>query len=240
MLLAKASQMAWLNICSMSSRLVITIRDHGLLAAGRRGWWRAHERVREWKLGIRTMGSIDAMALNSGAGNFGYQPISYKAFDLALNSIQYDANDVFVDLGCGMGRAVILAGLRAMRRVIGVEISAKLCALARRNVENAQAHLRAAVVEIVEADAREYHLPDNSTILLLFNPFDEPILRQVLENVHQSLAQAPRTLTVVYAIPRSRRDLLAEVPWLQLKEVLPITDEAWLHLGVYRSMQDVP
>ena len=75
---------------------------------------------------------------------------------------------------------------------------------------------------------------------MIFKPFDEPIVRRVLENVRESLQRAPRTLTIVYAIPNSRDDVLADVPWLQLHESLRITDEPWLRLGIYRSRTDVP
>ena len=57
----------------------------------------------------------------------------------------------------------------AFRRVIGVEISSPLIAIAREN----RMHLGASVpVEFIEADAQTYSLPDSPTLLFLFNPFD--------------------------------------------------------------------
>ena len=232
--------MTWLKIYSVPSRLARSVRNYGLLATCRRGLRRAAETRRERSLGIRTVGSIDAVTLKSGADSFGYQPIPYAAIETALKSVHPGANDVFIDLGCGMGRAVVLAGMGSFRRVIGVEISRELCLVARQNVEHARRCLQASEVDIVQADAGEYSLPDDATVLLLFNPFDEPILRRVLDNVRKSLKRSPRALTIIYATPWSRHDVLADVPWLQLHESLRITDEEWLRLGIYRSRKDVP
>lgn len=240
MQLAKTSHRAGLKNCLVPLRVANAVRDHGVLPAMRRGWRRAGDAWREWRLGIRTVGSIDAASLDTGPDSFGYQPIPYAAFASALRSVHVGAHDVFVDLGCGMGRAVILAGLDSFRRVIGVEISAELCTLARRNVRNARRYLRAQEVDIVEADAGKYVLPDDATVLLLFNPFDEPIVRRVLENARQSLERSPRELTVIYAIPACRPDLLADVPWLRLVRTLRIPDEEWLRLGIYCSKEGAP
>lgn len=232
---ARTSQMAWLKFLSVPHRLLASVRDHGLLAACRRVWRRAGETLRERRLGIRTVGSIDAAALNSGADSFGYQPIPYAALETALQAVGVGRNDVFIDMGCGMGRAVVLAGLSSLRRAIGVEISWELCLLARQNVDRARRRLKTPDVNIVHADARDYTVPDDATVLLLFNPFNEPTLRCMLENVRQSLDRAPRVLTIIYAIPAARRDLLADVSWLQLDQTLSITDEEWLQLGIYRT-----
>jgi len=220
---------------SMPSRLVNSVRHHGLFVAARRGFRRGREWLRERQLGIRTAGSIDAASLKSSADSFGYQPIPYAAFENALAEVATGETDVFLDFGCGMGRAVILAGLRPFRRSLGVEISPELCSLARRNIEQARRHFETQEVDIIEADAVAYVIPDDVTIVLLFNPFDEPILRRVLENVRQSLERVPRPLTIIYAIPTSRHDLLAEVSWLRLQDVVRIPDEVWLHLAIYRN-----
>lgn len=232
--------MAWLKICSLPNRMAASVRNYGVLAACRRGYRRATDVVREWRLGIRTTGSIDAASLAIGTDGFGYQPIPYAAFDTVLQAIQAGANDVFVDFGCGLGRAVILAGLGSFRRVIGVEISAELCTLARRNVAGARRHLGTKEVDIVEVDAAEYPLPDDASVLLFFNPFDEPVVHRVLENIRQSLERTPRALTIIYAIPAARRDLLADVPWLQLDRTLGIPDESWLRMALYRGTKDAP
>lgn len=236
---AKIPFAVWRSVCSLPIRVVVSVRAHGFQAACRRGWRRARETAREWQLGIRTAGSIDATSLDTGADRFGYQPIPYAAFAMALQTIQAGANDVFVDLGCGLGRAVILAGMGPFQRVVGVEISPQLCALARRNVCRARRRLQASKVDIVEADAAEYTLPDDATVLLLFNPFDEPVVRRVLENARQSLARRRRGLTIIYAIPKARPDALASTPWLRLDRTLDIPDEAWLRLAIYRNTRDV-
>ena len=47
-----------------------------------------------------------------------------------MNYLKLDANDVFVDLGCGKGRAVFLAAAQKLKKVIGVELRKELADIA--------------------------------------------------------------------------------------------------------------
>ena len=61
-------------------------------------------------------------------------------------------HDVFIDFGCGNGRVVYQLARYSFARVIGVEISEKLEAISRENIERARPQLRSREVSIVNAD----------------------------------------------------------------------------------------
>ncbi|MBI2480776.1 MAG: class I SAM-dependent methyltransferase [Planctomycetia bacterium] len=188
-------------------------------------------------MGIRTTGSITGSELEFDEASFGYQPVPYASFDAAMRHVSVrPGEDVFIDYGCGMGRAVVLAATYPFRRVIGVERSSSLSAIARDNIDRASPNLRCADVSITTADAREYKLPHDATHIFLFNPFDEPIVMAVLAEIHDSVEARPRTVSIIYALPKCRRDPLVDVPWLDLKHELNTIDSDWQRLAIYQTI----
>ena len=64
-----------------------------------------------------------------------YEASSWTWVRRALRRCQVRPTDVFVDFGSGKGRVVWQAAQYPFARVVGVEISAQLNAVARRNIE---------------------------------------------------------------------------------------------------------
>jgi SAM-dependent methyltransferase len=77
----------------------------------------------------------------------------------------------FIDIGSGKGKACIYAS-RHFERVIGVEYAGALVAAAREN------QLRSGTrnIEFAHADAADFDLPAERSLVFLFNPFDDVIL----------------------------------------------------------------
>ncbi len=140
--------------------------------------------------------------------------------DNAAHSIMYDTVDaslladifrripaaldqfIFVDFGSGKGKALLIAALFPFRRVIGVEFSRRLADIARANIKSYRGPARGCCeVEVVHMDAAFFLIPEEQAVLYFYNPFRAPVMRQVMENVLQSLKQTPRTLFLVYVNP---------------------------------------
>jgi SAM-dependent methyltransferase len=127
-----------------------------------------------------------------------YQPVSYEDFEEIMRVVAFGDSDVFLDFGCGMGRAVCLAAMHPWRAVIGVEISGALCDGARRNVERVRPKLRCRDVRIVEQDAAAYEVPAEVTVIYFFNPFVGEVLAHALRNVGESLREFPREVLLIF------------------------------------------
>jgi hypothetical protein len=56
-------------------------------------------------------------------------------------------------------------------------------------------------IELHCMDAVEYPLPVEPLVLCLFNPFSEPVMQKVVDNVVASLQLNPRRIVVVYSTP---------------------------------------
>jgi SAM-dependent methyltransferase len=149
-----------------------------------------------------------------------YQPISYSDLFRLLNRIEISSEDVFLDFGSGMGRALCVAATYRFRSVLGVEISAELCRIAEQNIHRARLRLQCQDVRITNANAAEYLVPLEVSIVYFFNPFGPTLLSAVFENLAASLRNAPRPLRLVFygtAASREFRNAAAQCDWLALR-----------------------
>lgn len=118
--------------------------------------------------------------------------------------------DVFIDIGSGMGRVVLQAALRyPFRRVIGVEISAYLHHIAAANLARNRERLRCSDVVLVQADVLNFDIPDDVTIVFLYNPFGGEIFDEFVRRLIASVDRRPRTVRIIYANPCEEAALLA-------------------------------
>jgi SAM-dependent methyltransferase len=105
----------------------------------------------------------------------------------------------FVDVGAGMGRAMLLAAEMPFHSVIGIELNPTLVRIARRNLAlwrkagRAQASMR-----IVCGDAAEFAFPDGPCLAFLFNPFGAPVMQRLLRNIAARIAHRPGELDILY------------------------------------------
>ncbi len=150
------------------------------------------------------LGELDPEAIGpSIAHATHYEPTPVGDLDALLAHVPFPlAGTTFVDLGAGMGRALLLAAQHPFRRIVGVEISPALCAIARDNLATVErTYLRCRDLRVVRADARDVAFPRGDLVIYLYNPFDATILGRVLDR----LARGPRRdIALVYHTPVER------------------------------------
>jgi SAM-dependent methyltransferase len=132
-----------------------------------------------------------------------YQPVEPSAFLQILSRLRLSSPQfTFLDLGSGKGRTLLLASLFPFKKIIGVDYCPELNQIARRNATAFRAPQRLCnTIEIHDADAAEYPIPDGPLVLFLYNPFSEQVMSQVVRNVARSHLEAPRRLIVIYFLP---------------------------------------
>lgn len=131
-----------------------------------------------------------------------YEPTRALPLERLLRAAAIPARGTFVDVGCGKGRVLMLAAMHGFERVTGVDYSPSLCAAARHNLEALHAAEGLRFDATIHAmDAVDYAFQPGDTVVFLYNPFDDVVLRRVLENLRASLAAHPRTLRVIYHKP---------------------------------------
>lgn len=165
----------------------------------------------ERRYGLRTRRSIalEDLGLGTQEGErIWHHPSEWISVRRALAALEPGRGDVLLDLGSGMGRAVLIASRLPFQRVIGVELSEDLTAAARRNVEQDDRR-RKCPIELVTADAAEYLVPDEVTVVYLYCPFTGRVFEQAINNVLASIDRRPRLLRLVYNYPAEHTALLS-------------------------------
>lgn len=109
----------------------------------------------------------------------------------------------FLDIGCGQGKALIMASTYGFRRVRGVELEPRVCKLAQSNVQTFldTASPTTRDVAAVCADARTFDDYGAKTFVFVFNPFNGAIMREYVAQLGR-IAEQGRELLVVYSNPR--------------------------------------
>jgi precorrin-6B methylase 2 len=142
--------------------------------------------------------------------NWRYATIGYQHARKILRVVKPGLDDVFYDIGCGMGRILCVAAQRPVRKCVGIELQEPLCRIARRNASRLRG--RKAPIEIVCGDAATVDLSDG-TIYFMFNPFGPETLRDTLENIKGSLSKNPRGIKIVYYHAKYR-SVVEPLEWL--------------------------
>ncbi len=164
----------------------------------------------ERRAGIRTAGRMTPEELGfSGQYQERYEPSNWLALRRVLPPRRVTHEDVFIDLGSGMGRIIYQAAAGyPFRRVVGVELSERLHEIAVGNIERNRHRLLCKDVQLVRSDVLEYDIPDDVSVVYLGNPFSGPILATVVERLMASVKRNPRRLRIVYFNPVEERRLL--------------------------------
>jgi SAM-dependent methyltransferase len=109
-----------------------------------------------------------------------YQGVEPEIFQQALSAAKINPrNYTFIDLGCGKGRALLLASQEGFQRGIGVEFSPHLAQIARDNLSR----VGVSNFEVVCQDATEFRFPSQPLFVFLYNPFSAEVLDQVVQNL---------------------------------------------------------
>jgi len=166
----------------------------------------------DYRYGVETRAWYDlddaAVVGEHRANAVKYQPTRVAALRDLFAALRphMRAADVFLDLGCGKGRTLLLAAQAGFHAARGVEFVGELCTVAERNCA---AFKRQAAVgtefRITHADAALYPIAADETVLFMFNPFDDVVMAKVHANLHASLVRHPRRMLVVYHLPSGAR-----------------------------------
>ena len=145
-----------------------------------------------------------------------YQPSEPEVFHRIISDLPVKPDGfTFLDLGSGKGRTLLMASDYPFRRILGLELLAELDAIARKNIERYKSEKQKCfALESRSGDAREFVFPAEPTVLYLFNPFQDRVLRSVLANLRDSVRSAPREVIIVYHNQIHER-VFADCLWLQ-------------------------
>ena len=170
--------------------------------------------------GIQVTASSDV--LHSGGENGHYQGCAWPSVHFALKALKPNATDVFVDLGSGKGRALLIAGRLPYGGVVGVDLDAELARLAQSNVDRARPKMRAGVIKCETGNVLDWPFPDDASTVFLYNPFRGQTFRSAMARIFDSFDRNPRPIHIVYEHPWEH-DWLVSTGRVVVENVRPMT-----------------
>jgi SAM-dependent methyltransferase len=156
------------------------------------------------RYGVQTAGIVrlDELDIDSENKDMGvrYEGTMPELFEALMDGVPVGPGVTFIDVGCGKGRVLLLAALHPFKRVVGVEFSPELSAIARENARRFDAPGRQCDdIEVVCIDATAYEFPHEPLVVYIYNAFEPPVMARVLARLDESLTAHPRPFTLLLA-----------------------------------------
>jgi 16S rRNA G966 N2-methylase RsmD len=166
------------------------------------------------QLGIETSKHFPRRFLRLGdaadAHNVGHVATHPSVIRWALRSIGVTPDTVFIDLGSGKGRALIVAAEFPFKALVGYELSSSLVDISRRNINKLKLSHR---VTIIQSDASKPELPSTAAskpelpgtaeiIIFLNNPFKRPLVELLKHHTQSFLDSSSHAkVWIIYCNP---------------------------------------
>jgi SAM-dependent methyltransferase len=196
--------MFWKNIASMYRFAKSSWRRRGIVYTITLAW---KELWFEGRYHVETIELVPLEAINDVEEKVKESAVHYQAtyvhtFHRLLKELDtIDYNQGFLDLGCGKGRALMLAACAGFENIIGVEFSKALVDVCNKNLEAFSKVVSSSSFEVIHGDAGKYLIPDTVGFVYMANPFSEDIIKEVLKNIDASLERSSRSIIIGYTTP---------------------------------------
>ena len=128
--------------------------------------------------GILLIGAAPVETKERGPEMVPYQPSPARVILELVEKANLKPEDVFFDIGSGLGQVAILVNLLSGVRVKGVEFEPAYCDYARRCAKE----LNLSHVEFINADASEMEYSDG-TVFYIYTPFEGKLLQKLLDKL---------------------------------------------------------
>jgi len=192
-------------------------------------------RCGSWDLihGVDTCGQIPLASLafdsehkTAGLEYYSHHPSVTRS---ALSRLDAHGRYTFIDIGCGKGRALLVASEFPFRKITGLEFAPPLAEIARRNVQRYRGRKqKCRDIEVITGDALEYELAPEPQVLHLYSPFAPKLLDRLMQRIEDSYRSFPRTLLMMFSGTPIMRNRMADLhpEYAQLRRER--------HLDIYR------
>jgi len=125
--------------------------------------------------------------------------------------------DKFLDIGCGLGRSLIVANELGFFDLNGVDISDKIISKCRKNM------IKVGISPSLScSDVDNFEIPAGKLVIYLFNPFGEERMRDLVTKL---VLREQETL-VIYQNPKH---------FECFKNLSKINTHVWNHFGLYQE-----
>jgi Putative methyltransferase len=121
-----------------------------------------------------------------------------------LVDTSYSIEDyTLLDIGCGKGRAVMMASTVPFQRIVGVELNPELTSTAESNLAKWRScPLACSNISILNVDALAAPIPDSPVVLYIYNSFNLYVMVPLLERLQAISLTRTAPIDIIYAQPQ--------------------------------------
>ena len=157
------------------------------------------------------------------------QPTPARIVLRLIEEANITKDDVFYDLGSGLGQVPILVGLLTGAKTKGIEFEAAYCDYARQ----CAGRLNLSHVKFMNLDARDADYSDG-TVFFMYTPFTDKLLQEVLEKLKgESRKRAIRICTYGPCTPH-----VSNQSWLRRVGQVDQNADHEYESAIFRSVQE--
>lgn len=133
-----------------------------------------------------------------------YMPVSYFTIEELLSRLPKEIKkEVFLDIGCGKGRALCVAAHFGFINLKGIDFAKEMIDAAETNLIKTKNLFPDLNYELSWSDVSSLVIEKNVSTIFLFNPFNQKVMEMVIEKMNESLKKHPRPIYVLYASPQN-------------------------------------
>ena len=129
-----------------------------------------------------------------------------------LRKLLINQSDIIIDCGCGKGRVLLIASQYKFNKVIGIEFSPELIAIAYANIKRCKKYNNFNIdkIKIFEGDVLDYKFNNNESVFYLYNPFSNIILDKLCDHIVRSFNTNPRKILIAYVNPKFHNSIIGK------------------------------
>ncbi len=171
------------------------------------GFILSHEIKGENKYSIDTSPPVELPDLTIVNGDIEqssrYEGVNYYILESLLKRLTEIISPFsFTDLGCGKGRAMVVAAHHGFTTINGVDFAKEVCITAEQNMQKVQKKFPNMKYVVACKNVLDYDIQPDESVFFMFNPFSDETIFRFLEKVEKSIEQHPRDIYFVYVSPK--------------------------------------
>ncbi len=136
---------------------------------------------------------------NADTNLYNYLPTTYALFEELFTKYPFNYSDHFVDIGCGKGRALMMAALFGCRHIIGIEINDNIYRELMNNYLEWKKYqfMNGVETTLINKSCLDVKIENEWNKFFMFKPFNNDVFREVILNIYNAKRESDKT-TYIY------------------------------------------
>lgn len=184
---------------------VQSLKNRGVIFTFKLLWneWKWERYLKIKTLKIENLDTLNLGEIKNSSVFHHYQGASYFILNKTLGQIPKEyKSGRFIDLGCGKGRVLIMAYINGFRSLSGVDLASELLDQSRINIDACRNKFPEIHADLIQEDAGKYYFPSDTSVVFLFNPFGEEVMKNVIQNLLHFQKEFKQSPLVIYVNPK--------------------------------------